>query len=101
MSALNLDRMIYIVILDHRSGAFLPERNLADLDRKTTVQDIATGQIEDVIAVHEYNPIERTSRDVTDDIMREAAELILEKHCYRDLNDWQRDFVDGQARRAA
>ena len=98
---INLDRTLYIVFVDHRSGIYLPERNLCDLDRKTTVQDIATGQIEDVIAVHEYNPAERTSRDVTDDIMSEAAESILENHRCIDLNDWQRDFVARQERRAA
>lgn len=98
---INLDMMRYIVIADHRSGAFLPERDLCNLDRKTTVQDIATGQIEDVMHVIEWNAAEKTSRDVTDDIMREAAESILDKHRYIDLNDWQRDFVDSQSRRAA
>ena len=98
---INLDRMLYIVFVDHRSGIYLPERNLVDLDRKTTVQDIATGQIEDVIAVHEYNPVERTSRDVTDDIMQEAADLILEDKRCIGLNDWQREFVARQERRAA
>ena len=93
---INLDRMLYIVFVDHRSGIYTPERNLCDLDRKATVQDIATGQIEDVIAVHEYNPAERTSRDVTEDIMQEAADLILEDKRWIGLNDWQREFLARQ-----
>jgi hypothetical protein len=51
--------------------------------------------------VHEYNPVERTSRDVTEEIMQEAADSILENRRCIDLNDWQRDFVARQERRAA
>jgi hypothetical protein len=91
------DHMIYLVTVAHPGGAYMPERDVADLDRKTTVQDIATGQFEDVLQVIECNPVEKICHDVTEDIMREAADSILAKNAYRDLNDWQRDFVDARA----
>jgi hypothetical protein len=69
---LNLDRMSYIVISDHRDGAYFPERNLCDTDRKTTVQDILRGQFGDVVKVIEWNAVEHICNDVTLDILAEV-----------------------------
>jgi hypothetical protein len=89
------DHMVYFVLCG--PGTFAPERNLSDMDRATTVRDIATGQFEGVVQVLECNPVEGICRDVTDDVMRDAAFYILEDTDYADLNDWQRDFVDDNA----
>jgi hypothetical protein len=63
------DRMIYVVVSAHKDGALLSERNVCDLDRATTIKDIATGQFGEVDQVLECNPVEGTCRDVTDDIL--------------------------------
>lgn len=91
------DSMIYFVICDHSGGDFLPEQNVSELDRKTVVSNIASGQFDDVKQVLECNPAEHVCNDVTAEVMREAAFSILESKNYDDLNDWQRDFVDDHA----
>lgn len=87
------DHMAYVVVVAHPNGPYIPERDVADMDRKSIVEDIACGELEDVLQVIELNPVEGTSRAVTDDILSEAAFHILESTHYDDLNDWQRDFV--------
>lgn len=79
------DRMIYLVLCSHKDGAFLPERAAADLDRATTVKDIADGQFDNVIQVLECNPVEGTCRDVTDEILAAAgrSEDEITDHDYR------------------
>jgi hypothetical protein len=89
------DHMVYFVLCG--PGTWLPERKLSDMDRATTVRDIATGQFEGVVQVLECNPVEGICNDVTADMMRDAAFFILSDLDYEDLNDWQRDFVDGNA----
>lgn len=69
MTATVQDHMTYIVLCAARNGCtYLPERKLSDLDFKTTVSDIATGQIEDMVQVLEINPVEHTCSDVTEEV---------------------------------
>jgi hypothetical protein len=66
----------YVVIAEHRSGNYAPERDEADLvSRDKTVRDIYEGQIEDVAKVFVFNPVCGTSRDVTAEIARDVAGL--------------------------
>jgi hypothetical protein len=66
----------YVVIAEHRSGNYAPERDEADLvSRDKTVRDIYEGQIEDVARVFVFNPVCGTSRDVTVEIARDVAGL--------------------------
>jgi hypothetical protein len=66
----------YVVIAEHRSGNYAPERDEADLvSRDKTVRDIYEGQIEDVAKVFVFNPVCGTSRDVTVEIARDVAGL--------------------------
>lgn len=67
------DRMIYVVVSARSDGAILPERNVCDLDRATTIKDIADGQFGEVDQVLELNPVEGTCRDVTGDILGEIS----------------------------
>lgn len=90
---LNLDRQLYLVITDHKSGAYIPEQNLCEMDRARVIKDIAEAQFTDVVAVIEFNPIERTSRDVTSDIMSEVLahwEYVRED----DFSGWMIDVVE-------
>ena len=89
------DHMVYFVLCG--PGTYAPERNLSDMDRATTVRDIAKAQFEDVIQVLECSPAEHVCNDVTADILRDAAFFILSNLDYEDLNDWERDFVDDNA----
>ncbi|MBN9601846.1 MAG: hypothetical protein J0G33_02835 [Afipia felis] len=91
------DHMVYVVVVAHPNGPYVPERDVADMDRKAVVADIACGELEDVLQVLEMNPAEHVCSDVTSDILREAAFSILNDTDYDDLNDWQRDFIDRNA----
>jgi len=71
---LNLDRQLYLVISDHKSGAYIPEQNLCEMDRARVVKDISEAQYTDVVAVIEFNPVEHTSRDVTSEVMSEVLQ---------------------------
>ena len=84
------DHTVYIVVCGR--GGYLPERNLSDLDRATTVRDIAHGQYEDVVQVLECNPAEGICRDVTEDICGEVCDLWADDG--EPLTAWQYEFVE-------
>jgi hypothetical protein len=86
------DQMIYLVVTADQDGASLPERKLSDLDRATTVKDIASGQYEDLIQVIECNPVEGICRDVTEDIAWEVSALWSADG--EALSGWKQDFIE-------
>lgn len=72
---------LYLVICySHRDKSFyIRERDQQDCDRKTTIRDIATGQIEDVHQVLALEPITEPGksaayRDVTEDVALEILQ---------------------------
>lgn len=86
------DQMIYIVIEGHLGGSYLPERNVSELDRKTTVKDIAEAQWDDVLQVIECSPAEHACLDVTKDIALDVSEVWADRG--EPLADWQLDFIE-------
>lgn len=88
---LTTDRTLYLVIVGHKSGDFIPEQNVS-VDRKTVVRDIASGQYEGLVQVLECNPVEHVCDDVTKDLAWEVSALWSEYG--EPLNDWQRDFIE-------
>lgn len=86
------DQMTYIAVCSSKTGNYVRERDVADTDRKTTVADISSGEIEDVVQVLEVNPVEGTCRDVTEDIAREV--MTAWANDAEPLLDWQFDFVE-------
>ena len=74
---MNLDRPLYIVLCHHPKGIFAAERDLPDMNsREKTLQAIFEGQVEDVAAVVEANPVEGTCQDVSEDFARELARMV-------------------------
>jgi hypothetical protein len=86
------DQMTYIVICASESGPYVRERDVSDMGRKTTVADIASGQIEDVVQVLECNPVEHLCSDVTKDIAKDVMTVWAREA--QPLRDWQFDFVE-------
>jgi hypothetical protein len=84
------DHMVYIILCG--PGTYLPERNLADLDRATTIRDIAQAQYEGVVQVLECNPVEHICNDVTEDIMNAVCELWAEDG--EPVADWQIEIIE-------
>ena len=85
------DRMVYVVIVAHESGDFIPEQPVY-VDRKTVVRDIANGQYKRLAQVLGCNPAEGTCRDVTEDMAWEVSALWSRDG--ESLSDWQRDFIE-------
>jgi hypothetical protein len=89
------DAMRYLVVSADRGDEYLPERHLSDLDRTTTIRDIANGQFGEVSHVLEFNIAERIIHDVTEDILREAEEQreAAPRRTGQDQLDWLRDHA--------
>ena len=86
------DQMVYLVVVAHSGGDYLPEQNVAEMDRKTVVRDIANAQYEGVIQVLECNPVEGICRDCTDDIMDAVCELWADEG--EPVQDWQYSIIE-------
>ena len=58
------------LMIEGQEGVTWPQWcDLADAcDRATTIRDIATGQVEGVVRVFAFNPVEHTADDVTEEI---------------------------------
>lgn len=70
--AFNSDRSFFSVIASLGADAYSAERDVSEMSFGQIVRDIADGQIEDVLTVIEFNPVEGWANDVTADIFAEA-----------------------------
>jgi hypothetical protein len=76
MATLNLDKMFVLVINDFAPhGIAFVETGLADATFEQAVKDIRSGQYSKPVKVVEFNPIEGTARDITEEVMRVVTEL--------------------------
>lgn len=89
----NNDRMLYIVVSGHADGDFVPERDLAEMDRAHTVRDIRRGELLAVRQVIEINIAEQIVLDCTEDVLKEAGKWQENQHPFtgQDLMDWLHD----------
>jgi hypothetical protein len=85
------DRMVYVVIVAHESGDFIPEQPVS-VDRKIVVRDIANGQYEELVQVLECNPVEHICDDKTEDIAWAVSAIWAD--IGEPLSVWQRDFIE-------
>lgn len=87
-----LDRDMYLVLEDFRSGAAWVETGEADTDFKTVVNDLLTGQYDQPLRVVVFNPVEGWSRDATEDVALELARRVDEEG--RDISAALREFIE-------
>jgi hypothetical protein len=72
------DRQIFLVLCNYgRHGLAWAERDIARTDKRSTIEDIASGELCAVVQVIELNVAEFSSRDVTEDIMTEVASHLV------------------------
>lgn len=91
----NNDQMLHFILADFgKIGRSWAERDAADMDRKTTVADIASGNWWRVIQVIECNPAEGTCRDVTANVAWEVSALWADNG--EPLETWQVNFLEEQ-----
>lgn len=82
---------IYVVIVAHQSGAYLPEQHVANMTGAAVINGIADGQFEGLAQVLECAP-GGSCTDVTEQI----CGLVVEEWAKRGLplDDWQYEFVE-------
>jgi hypothetical protein len=59
--------MFYLVVSSHHEGPIVWEIQLHRMDRGTVTEDLINKQYDEVLAVIEFNPVERLCRDCTDE----------------------------------
>jgi hypothetical protein len=91
-NSINPDHTLYLVICAHRNGPYVVEREVCDMDRATTLQHIKEGQFGSLARVIEFNTAEFSSRDVTEDMARDA--MLAWALNDEPLTEWQYEFVD-------
>ena len=81
---------LYFCECSFRTGTAFIETDRLTNSRRGVVQDIASGQIENVVRVLEVFEDEGSCRDVTEDIAREVCEAIEDQRdgCPSILRDW-------------
>ncbi|WP_298963820.1 hypothetical protein [uncultured Roseibium sp.] len=70
--ALNLDRSYFSVVCDLGNCLYTPERGLEEMDLKKLMEDIRSGQLENIMAVFEFNPEEGWCNNITDTVLESA-----------------------------
>jgi hypothetical protein len=69
----NLDRMLYFVLCRYGKAASWAERDVTDMDQRTTIAQIRSGDLPNVVTVLECNPVEHVCSDVTEEVMKLAG----------------------------
>src|SRR5689334_179781 len=87
-----LDRDIYLVLEEFRSGAAWRETDEADVDFDTIILDLLTGQYEQPLRVVAFNPAEGWSRDATEDVARELERRVSVEG--REIGEGLSDFLE-------
>lgn len=74
------------------------ERNVNETDRSTLINDLIGGQIENPLQILEVDPVEGTSRDVTEDVAKALADWSGStcEPLSRALVDFVHDFAGSQ-----
>jgi hypothetical protein len=71
-----LDRDIYLVLEEFRSGPAWRETDEGETDYPTLIGDLLTGQYDQPLRVVAFNPIEGWSRDASEDVALELARRV-------------------------
>jgi hypothetical protein len=87
-----LDRDVYLVLEDFRAGAAWRETDEANTDVSKVVEDLLTGQYEQPLRVVVFNPIERWSRDASEEIAEELDRRISSEG--REVSEALHEFVE-------
>lgn len=87
-----MDKLLYIVTCSHKGELYVPERNVCDMTSKETLRDIASGELDDVVSVIVFNPVEH----VCDDVTKEFANAVMNlwARSGEPLTGRQRDFIE-------
>lgn len=88
-----LDKDFYLVLEDFRNGASFRETD-EGIDYSTLVNDLLSGQYDQVLRVVAFNPAEGWSRDASEDVARELERRIGAEGL--EISDALKDFIESQ-----
>ena len=92
-----LDRDIFIVLEDFRSGAAWRETDEDATDLASLLDNLLTGQYDQPLRVVTFNPVEGWSRDASEEVA-EALELRVAEG--REISEALREFIESHTGRA-
>jgi hypothetical protein len=85
----------HVVEVRHGNESYLRETDKAGASFAAVVDALLSGQVENVLRVYAFNPVEGWARDVSEDIARAVATRAA--HEYRAITDSTRDFIEEHA----
>lgn len=87
-----LDKDFYLVLEDFRSGAAFRETD-EGVDYSTLINDLLSGQYDQVLRVVAFNPAEGWSRDASAEVAYDLERRIGAENL--EVSDNLRDFIEG------
>ncbi len=87
-----LDRDIYLVLEEFRSGPAWRETDEGETDYSALIRDMMSGQYEQPLRVVALNPVEGWSRDASEDVALELARRVDEAG--REISETLREFIE-------
>jgi hypothetical protein len=91
-----LDKDFYLVLEDFRAGPSFRETD-EGITYIKLIDDLLTGQYDNVLRVVAFNPVEGWSRDASEDVANALDQHIAAEG--REVSDAMRDFIEGQTGR--
>ncbi|MCK1617427.1 hypothetical protein IVA96_12370 [Bradyrhizobium sp. 159] len=88
-----LDKDFYLVLENFRGGAAFRETD-EGIDHAILINDLLSGQYDQVLRVVAFNPAEGWSRDASEDIAQELEQRIALED--REISEALRDFIEAQ-----
>lgn len=93
-----LDRDVYLVLEDFRSGAAWRETDEEDSDFPTVVGDLLSGQYEQPLRVVAFNAVEGWSRDASKEVAQELERRAAAEG--REISEALQEFIESHIGRA-
>jgi hypothetical protein len=93
-----LDRGIYLVLEDFRSGAAWRETDETAADFPTLIDYLLTGQYEHPLRVVAFNPAERWSRDASEEVAEELERRAALEG--QEISERLQEFIESHTGRA-
>ncbi|HYD66147.1 hypothetical protein [Azospirillum sp.] len=91
-----LDKDFYLVLENFRAGAAFRETD-EGITYTTLIDDLLTGQYDQVLRIVAFNPVEGWSRDASEDVANALEQHIAAEG--REVSEAMRDFIEGQTGR--
>lgn len=90
-----LDKDFYLVLEDFRAGPAFRETD-EGISYVRLIDDLLTGQYDNVLRIVAFNPVEGWSRDASEDVANALDQRVADG---REVSEGLRDFIEGQTGR--